>query len=654
MPAPAPHTTPTIRRAATGRTRGSEQLVSQLGKGAAMKRKLDIRGATRGHAGSLRAVVTLAIALARFHIRRCQNNIGGQSKRARQNAQALSLLAAADEERRVVVAAQVGGRPQPAHLRGELRALVLGARVCIQHGCHAVQARGARGQLGDLGVEVRKHAHAHELCARSVVRGGAARRRRAVSAPLDRRELQPRQRLRARRPPAARRVERVEHIGERPDLVDRRVVVASHLVEQLLVLVRRGLKRGLLRADRALDPLERQPAPVDAPQPHGRALRSARVVHAEHAWSRRLEREARTLDGVLHHLLGGLRAQDERGETASISTICVSNSAAMAPAQSGVLWSADSYAATAASMQRRFSAGIGSLIAGAAVGGSGSAGGANSRTAGELPPEEVYPSPSVRLLRPHANIQLHVTHANILLQPCDAPDGHPDSAWLCVERASAQIRLLDAGSAREEVARAAAAAKDYSTQRVYGVVGVLKLLAGPYLALISAVEPVGRVLGCAVLQVVGVLLVPFTAADGGGLSAEQARSERQYVAELQAWLQSGAFFFSYCLDLTRPLQDSLTQARAPSRARRGSGPAQSGGVAEEREIRAQPLWKRADHRFFFNWHASRELTGAGLHAWALPLIQGYIQVERISEAQLYASTPIGNFAGFGGNSSNIQ
>lgn len=300
--------------------------------------------------------------------------------------------------------------------------------------------------------------------------------------------------------------------------------------------------------------------------------------------------------------------------------------------QQGLLFAADSLGSSAEQLagrtRRRLSRGLSAVFARSDP--------SAPWPSSEPPPEQAFPrSPDVRLMRPHANLQLHCTPELLLVQPCDAPDAHPDSAWLCVDRAAAQLGLRAAPAARAAVASAAAgSAREYSTERVYGVIGVLRLLAGPYLALISAVEPVGCVLGCKVFQVVGVRLLSFTAADDLGLSADQLRSERQYAAEMQAWLQSGAFFFSHCLDLTRPLQDVLRPpTRAPALAVEGAG----GQRAPQAQ--PEPLWRRTDRRFFFNWHASRELTEAGLHAWALPLIQGYVQVVQLAGAQLRTAQP---------------
>lgn len=129
-------------------------------------------------------------------------------------------------------------------------------------------------------------------------------------------------------------------------------------------------------------------------------------------------------------------------------------------------------------------------------------------------PEAQYP---LQGHRPHANIMLHQTSSHLLLEPRSAPK---DERWLCVDRSSAHIALMAAADARK-----AAAVPEAVATPIYGAVGVLDLLAGPYLAVITEAALLGRVLGAAVLHCHGVRLVAFKG--DGALGADALQTEHQ-------------------------------------------------------------------------------------------------------------------------------
>ncbi|VDB82776.1 unnamed protein product [Peniophora sp. CBMAI 1063] len=84
----------------------------------------------------------------------------------------------------------------------------------------------------------------------------------------------------------------------------------------------------------------------------------------------------------------------------------------------------------------------------------------------------------------------------------------------------------------------------------------------------------------------------------------------------------GEMYFAYDFDLTRSLQhkqDLLCHV------------ATSANVGDEVDVTAEPtpalpLWRRVDRQFWWNEHLMRPFTEAGLHAYVLPLMQGYVQV----------------------------
>ena len=128
---------------------------------------------------------------------------------------------------------------------------------------------------------------------------------------------------------------------------------------------------------------------------------------------------------------------------------------------------------------------------------------------------------------------------------------------------------------------------------------------------------------------------------------------RQIIREFT----SGAFFYSFDFDLTRTLQDKrrrLTTRKASSTALQTLLPSESADLPSQAtfpntssEILAKahatqsdtfvieddfvepdvqvPLWRRADNRFFWNEYLLRDFIDAGLHSFALPIMQGWVQ-----------------------------
>ncbi|GAC92538.1 hypothetical protein PHSY_000092 [Pseudozyma hubeiensis SY62] len=129
-------------------------------------------------------------------------------------------------------------------------------------------------------------------------------------------------------------------------------------------------------------------------------------------------------------------------------------------------------------------------------------------------------------------------------------------------------------------------------------------------------------------------------------AAKQAELEEKAVRETAKYWARGEFWFSYDFDLTTSLQNkrraldsnpkhssnvvpkpaSLTshQARASTASSSDATAAPSFPLLAE-PYPNLPLWRRADRRFWHNEHMSKDLIHAGLHAYILPIMQGYLQ-----------------------------
>ncbi len=102
--------------------------------------------------------------------------------------------------------------------------------------------------------------------------------------------------------------------------------------------------------------------------------------------------------------------------------------------------------------------------------------------------------------------------------------------------------------------------------------------------------------------------------------ATKAELEDKLVREAARLFARGEMWFAYDFDLTTSLQKKHEAA---------SGQTQKTGTADLPFSEPQPnvpLHKRVDKRFWYNEHLQRDFVDAGLHAYILPIVQGYFQV----------------------------
>lgn len=147
-------------------------------------------------------------------------------------------------------------------------------------------------------------------------------------------------------------------------------------------------------------------------------------------------------------------------------------------------------------------------------------------------------------------------------------------------------------------------------------------------------------------------------------AAKQAELEDKAVRETAKYWARGEFWFSYDFDLTTSLQnkrralESNTKQDPSASAKATSHPshlARATNVSSSDALAAPPfpllsepypnlpLWRRADRRFWHNEHMSKDLIHAGLHAYILPIMQGYLQtvtlpIQPVDEQQAEETT----------------
>ncbi|KAI9224253.1 SacI homology domain-containing protein [Blastocladiella britannica] len=142
-----------------------------------------------------------------------------------------------------------------------------------------------------------------------------------------------------------------------------------------------------------------------------------------------------------------------------------------------------------------------------------------------------------------------------------------------------------------------------------GVLGLVPLLAGDYLVVITRKTLVGRLFPDAEhdvysVQKTRILPVPRSVL---ALSDAQRRDEDTFLSLLDRMCSLGHMYFSPTWDLTSTVQVNLT-----------------------RETTNVPLWQRTDRRFFWNHYLQSKLIDLTvsfphLHNFILPVICGYVK-----------------------------
>jgi hypothetical protein len=200
-------------------------------------------------------------------------------------------------------------------------------------------------------------------------------------------------------------------------------------------------------------------------------------------------------------------------------------------------------------------------------------------------------------LLPFRDINVHASTSHYAF----TSPSNSSAPTLVVERPSGDIRLNN-GSLL--------GAKRVSS--IAGILGIIKLKLDKYILVITKAQPMGRLRGHMVYKVVATEFLP--------LRERPVRDpdEDTYLSYLKAFLASGPMYFSYSIDITSSFQRQSSSDLS------------------------QPLWKRADDRFFYNRFIQTDLidfrTGggaagglrgqqqAGADPYILPVMYGMLRI----------------------------
>ncbi|KAL7312039.1 Phosphoinositide phosphatase sac1 [Mucor circinelloides] len=192
----------------------------------------------------------------------------------------------------------------------------------------------------------------------------------------------------------------------------------------------------------------------------------------------------------------------------------------------------------------------------------------------------------------YKNLKLYVTKKAYVLAP-------ETGSNLAVHRDTGALELTET---------IPSASEQESTLSVYGLLGFVQLFAGDYMLTITKREQIGTIQGKAIYRVGGFQILPL-AQDLSKLTENQKSQEQTFVNLLESHLKNNTFYFSYDYDLTQSIQ---RQAQFSS------------------EKLAEPLYKRADERFFWNRFVATKLIDAKFDAssFILPVMQGFVELNQ--------------------------
>ncbi|KAK3674854.1 Phosphoinositide phosphatase sac1 [Recurvomyces mirabilis] len=180
-------------------------------------------------------------------------------------------------------------------------------------------------------------------------------------------------------------------------------------------------------------------------------------------------------------------------------------------------------------------------------------------------------------------------HASSTYYAFSSPSS-PNAPTLVIDRPSGDLRLNDGNITG-----------GHRVSSISGILGIIKLRLDSYVITITKSQAVGRIKGHQIYKVVSTEFMP--------MRERQLTDpdEQTYLTYLKTQLKTSPLYFSYSFDLTNSFQ------------RQAQGDAN------------QPLWQRADDRFFWNRFVSTSLidfregkTSGRISGGAQPSVDAYI------------------------------
>jgi len=154
-----------------------------------------------------------------------------------------------------------------------------------------------------------------------------------------------------------------------------------------------------------------------------------------------------------------------------------------------------------------------------------------------------------------------------------------------------------------------------SRKPIAGLLGVISLLSGPYLVVVTRKARLGVLLGSEVWRVAETEIISYARSEHH-LTPAQLEANRKYTGMLQQVLATPYFYFSYTLDLSHSRQRLEALQTGQDWAQRS-------------------LVERAEPRFVWNWALLAGVMIAdspASHRYCLPVTHGFIHISQTGVA----------------------
>lgn len=192
----------------------------------------------------------------------------------------------------------------------------------------------------------------------------------------------------------------------------------------------------------------------------------------------------------------------------------------------------------------------------------------------------------------YAKMRLWELQDQYVIEPTDGVIGN----ILTVSRADGSMKLID------ELPQCSSV-RVPKIQNVYGVIGMLKLLAGSYLFVITECQNVGSYLGHPIFKVSSLKILPCDQSLNSS-PAEHKKMDTEFSALLNVAEHTSGLYFSYDANLTLSAQRLHDLGD---------------------ESKQLPLWRQADPRYMWNNYMMELLIDNKLDSFLLPIMQGSFQ-----------------------------
>ncbi|KAK9511175.1 hypothetical protein O3M35_005787 [Rhynocoris fuscipes] len=193
----------------------------------------------------------------------------------------------------------------------------------------------------------------------------------------------------------------------------------------------------------------------------------------------------------------------------------------------------------------------------------------------------------------YSKYQLHVSTDKFYIQATEV-----NNKCLVIDRVTADIH--------EEILASDGQIPPSTSQRIiYGILGIIQLISGPHLIVITDRMRIGQINGQEIFMVKGVSILSY-ARTNNHLSQCQIALDKEYLSLLELILNSPGFYFSYTYDLSHSMQRL-----------RNTTP----------DFLNKPLHLRGEQKFIWNEYLLKEFTKqVMIPEYCLPVIYGFVSI----------------------------